>query len=315
MKKLYTLSILTSALLLLGITTQAQTDDGAEFTYEFAEDNNSLLWEISGKGLASPSYLYGTIHIQDKRVFQFSPVVRELFDVCDAYAMELLLDDVNMSAAMELMLMPGDTTLTMLLSEEDYAFVKAKIKEETGAGMFMFERMRPLFISTQLSVGEGNSEMEVPLDMHFDNLAKEQEKKRLGIEEFGMQAEAVDAITLKKQADMLVEGLRDTTSGNSEIEEFIEMYRSMEVEKMANSFEEDENMPENFEEAFLTKRNKVMAIKIAEYSTEQRTFNAVGAAHLGGDTGVIALLKEAGYTVKPILMSFNRELDDEETTD
>ncbi|MFT5800980.1 MAG: hypothetical protein ACI956_000785, partial [Nonlabens sp.] len=30
------------------------------------------------------------------------------------------------------------------------------------------------------------------------------------------------------------------------------------------------------------------------------TFFAVGAGHLGGDIGVIALLRKAGYSVEPI---------------
>ncbi|MBS7321171.1 MAG: TraB/GumN family protein, partial [Myroides sp.] len=29
----------------------------------FAQDNKSLLWEISGKGLEKPSYVFGTIHM------------------------------------------------------------------------------------------------------------------------------------------------------------------------------------------------------------------------------------------------------------
>jgi len=32
-------------------------------------------------------------------------------------------------------------------------------------------------------------------------------------------------------------------------------------------------------------------------------FFAVGAAHLGGDIGVIALLRKQGYSVKPVKMN------------
>jgi uncharacterized protein YbaP (TraB family) len=33
---------------------------------------------------------------------------------------------------------------------------------------------------------------------------------------------------------------------------------------------------------------------------KESTFFAVGAGHLGGDQGVISLLRKKGYTVKPI---------------
>lgn len=34
---------------------------------------------------------------------------------------------------------------------------------------------------------------------------------------------------------------------------------------------------------------------------KESTFFAVGAAHLGGEIGIIHLLRKAGYTVKPIM--------------
>ena len=37
-----------------------------------------------------------------------------------------------------------------------------------------------------------------------------------------------------------------------------------------------------------------------EHMGDQPTFFALGAAHLGSKDGVIALLKDEGYTVKPI---------------
>ncbi|HET9744658.1 MAG TPA: hypothetical protein VFP97_03030 [Chitinophagaceae bacterium] len=33
---------------------------------------NTLLWRITGKELTRPSYLYGTIHLMDKKVFFLS---------------------------------------------------------------------------------------------------------------------------------------------------------------------------------------------------------------------------------------------------
>src|SRR5579883_2377424 len=50
---------------------------------------HSLCWQISGNGLKHPSYLYGTMHVSDKRVFNFSDKVNTAFDGAKAYAMEL----------------------------------------------------------------------------------------------------------------------------------------------------------------------------------------------------------------------------------
>ena len=227
--------------------------------------------------------------------------------------MELLLDDIDQVQAMSLMVMPGDTTLSTLLSKEDYDFVAAEIKAKTGQGMLLFQKMRPLFISSQLEVMNAGAEMTLPLDLHLDAMAKEQGKVRLGIEKFEQQAAAVKAIPLTTQAEMLVEGLRMTDeekAAKSTIEDMIEMYRAGELDSMLTMTDSDENMPDNFEEEFLIKRNKVMAENIAKYSSDQTTFNAVGAAHLGGDEGVIALLRKHGYTVRAIKTSFKEAVPD-----
>src|SRR5436190_9881602 len=83
---------------------------------------NSLLWKISGNGLSNPSYLYGTIHIKDKRAFQLGNAVIPSFNSCTTFAGEIVLDNNNQSKLIGLVFMGGDTTLDMLLSKEDYKF-------------------------------------------------------------------------------------------------------------------------------------------------------------------------------------------------
>ena len=55
----------------------------------------SLLWKVTGKDLKEPSYLYGSIHIQDQRVFAFDTTVLTALYSCDAFAMEILMDELD----------------------------------------------------------------------------------------------------------------------------------------------------------------------------------------------------------------------------
>jgi uncharacterized protein YbaP (TraB family) len=50
--------------------------------------------EISGNGLKNPSYLFGTMHLKDKRVFDFSDSVLVKLDECPTFAMEILPDSI-----------------------------------------------------------------------------------------------------------------------------------------------------------------------------------------------------------------------------
>ncbi len=56
--------------------------------FSFSQDNQSLLWEISGNGLEKPSYLFGTIHRNEKELFQFSDSVYVALNNVDGVALE-----------------------------------------------------------------------------------------------------------------------------------------------------------------------------------------------------------------------------------
>jgi len=47
-------------------------------------------------------------------------------------------------------------------------------------------------------------------------------------------------------------------------------------------------------------RNEIMATRIAHLAKEQTIFASVGAGHLSGKKGVLRLLKQEGFRIKPI---------------
>ncbi|RYZ21994.1 MAG: hypothetical protein EOP49_46755, partial [Sphingobacteriales bacterium] len=60
------------------------------------EKNNTLLWRVTGKGLDKPSYLFGTFHLNDNRLFQFGDSVYAAMDRTEGLAVEV---DLNEMAA------------------------------------------------------------------------------------------------------------------------------------------------------------------------------------------------------------------------
>lgn len=56
---------------------------------------NTLLWRISGKGLTKPSYLYGTIHLTDKKVFFLGDSVYSAIERSEGFAAELDLNRIG----------------------------------------------------------------------------------------------------------------------------------------------------------------------------------------------------------------------------
>ena len=116
-----------------------------------AQAYKSLLWQIEGKGMKTPSYLYGTMHSKDLRVHDLSDSVYVAIERCPAMALEIVTQEQDQTALMSKMFM-RDTTLQQLYSPEDYKKVNAAIQKKMGlmALMFKTDKMKPIFLVTML---------------------------------------------------------------------------------------------------------------------------------------------------------------------
>lgn len=80
-----------------------------------------------------------------------------------------------------------------------------------------------------------------------------------------------------------------------------ETYQSEDIEAMITLMRTSENeISSKFETIMLTERNKKWVPRIISIAKEKPTFFGVGAGHLGGENGVINLLRKAGYKVDPV---------------
>ncbi len=103
-----------------------------ESTTESDTLEHTLLWRIDGNGLTKPSYLYGTFHTQDPRVFNFRDSVLPALLSCEIAAFELQMD--TMFAAIHRKLYYPDSVINLreYLTEEEFAILDERLIEETG---------------------------------------------------------------------------------------------------------------------------------------------------------------------------------------
>lgn len=277
--------------------------DNKKVKYEYEESGNSLLWEISGNGLKEPSYLYGTIHLQEKKVFQYDDKVKEIFMSTEAYAMELNMDEMNLMEVANMMKM--DKPLDEVIGEKRYRAIDSMLVMRTGEGVGIMKMMKPFFIYAKLIEGVSKKEMPLALDLDFASMAKKNKKKVIGIEKIEEQLGAIDKMTIEEQVHFLEEGLKEWEKSEALFANMMRLYLTQNIDSLV-ILTKDTTMPASFDKALLVDRNKVMADRIEKIIKEQPTFNAVGAAHLGGKDGVIALLRKKGYTVKPVKVRFKK---------
>ena len=271
-------------------------------------EENALLWEISGMDLKTTSYLYGTIHMIAKDDFILTEHTKDAFVKSEQVTFEIDMNKMNdfsiLFSLLGQVMMKDGMTLDKLLSEEDYTLVKNNF-EKIGLPMFLFNKVKPMFLSTMAS-GDmtGGGDMEsgkiVSYEMEFMEMAQKQEKEMAGLETIEYQMSVFDSIPYEDQAQMLVESIRAEDVGNSQFDEMVELYKNQDLMGMQAMFEQDEDGIGKYEDVFLKNRNLNWIPVMEKMMKQKPTFFAVGAGHLGGNIGVIALLREVGYILKPI---------------
>lgn len=276
------------------------------------ELENALLWEISGKKLAEPSYLYGTIHLIPRADYTFSDQAKKAFKKAKRAAFEIDLEEtMDITGLMPMMMkmyMNNDTTLRDLLTQAEYTEVKAHF-DKIGLPLGFLERIKPMFLSmlasedVAASMGKGKNEESSTTSYEFELLAMAQEQKKdvAGLETAAYQMSMFDSIPYKVQAKMLVDAINsEDPKGNDEFDRMVQMYKNQDIQGMQAMMGDSEDGLGQYEDLLLAGRNRNWIPVMEGMMRENVTFFAVGAGHLGGKQGVINLLREQGYTLTPM---------------
>ncbi len=285
MKKMFTSILIT----IIALQTTAQT------TLE-----NTLLWKITGPGINAPSYLYGTIHLMCPQDIVVSTELRAKFYSTKQLFLELDMDDPSVLAkTMTQMNMANDTTLSQLLSKEQYDSVASAFQKMTGMPLTMLETMKPELIETVIYPSLLGCQGAEAWEQKFTEMAKANNMEVKGLEQIEDQLKIFDAIPYKVQAEELAETILNIDSVKKSFLGMLQLYKEKNLKALNNMMNAEDAFAE-YSDLLLTNRNAKWIPEIIEQAKTKPTFFAVGAAHLGAENGVINLLKKQGYSVTPV---------------
>ena len=267
----------------------------------FCQNENTLLWEVSGNDLKAPSYLFGTIHVVCPDDFELDAKVIDAYEKSQQLVLELDMDDPNfMMNFQKLSVNPNMKNLSDKLSEEDLYTLNTFFKKHYQADMSQLGIMKPLALTSMITLKMFECNQLVSYELKLIEKGKAKQWDVLGLETIKEQFDVFDAIDEKKQLQWLVDYVNKETEMKEIFSELSSLYKK---ENIVGLYELMKKQPEfkEMEDTLLYERNKKWIDKIVEIAEEKPTFFAFGAAHLVSEKGVIALLKKKGYNVKPIM--------------
>ena len=269
-----------------------------------------VFYQISGNGLEAPSYIFGTHHLAPLSIIE-KYNIPEYIDRTQQVVGEIDLTQDQMAIAMAMqpyMMAPADSTLSKILSPEDYEIANEAFKKFApmpGIDLSMFEPLKPMVVETTVTAGimsqlmpgfDPNSQ----LDTYFMTTGKETGKKIVGLETPDFQANLLfNFVPITAQAEDLLEMLKQPEKTVEMMQKLNEAYLAGDLEAM-QALQDEEDVNSDFNNALLDKRNADWLTKLPSIMSEGPAFIAVGALHLAGDKGVITGLRNLGYTVEEI---------------
>lgn len=264
----------------------------------FAQENEkSLLWKIEGNGIKT-SYIFGTFHMLPKRDFIIKEKVKSAFETTSVTVLELDMDDPTFQTEMinNAMIKDGKT-INEFMDADEYSIIDKYLTEKMGVGLAQFKSFKPLMVSSAVMMAFIGNDV-ASYEASLIGLTKEQNREIKGLETVAEQMNIFDEQPYDEQLDDIVKLLKE--EGMLEMfNAMISHYKNEDIDELYNymgTFYNQEQL-----DRMLHIRNQNWIPKIGTYSKEEAAFYGVGAGHLGGAKGVINLLREAGYTVTPIL--------------
>ncbi|MFN6944090.1 MAG: TraB/GumN family protein [Cytophagaceae bacterium] len=263
------------------------------------QNEKSLLWEISGNGLEKPSYLFGTMHVKDKRVFFFGEGMLSKIRACEAFAGEIVMEKDSIKNELHSFLMPEGITLKTLLPKKDYKIIRKYARKNLGIYALMINKIKPIFTSALISEKFLHQDVTKNVDEFLQDYAKKHKVEVLGLETVKEQMEVLNRYNLNEQAEMLLDQVKNIDEQKKTIEEMVRLYMGQDLDSLYMLVNESD-LPEDFNFSLIDDRNFKMADRMHALIRQKTVFVAVGAAHLSGENGIISLLRQKGYILKPV---------------
>lgn len=257
----------------------------------------SLCWSIKSDKSKKVSYLYGTMHVKDKRVFNISENVLKAMNDSDIFALEINPEKMEISAILQMMIKGTGRSIKASLTDAEYNNLDSLCKKKVKVSVSVFDNMQPIMLQALLSKSDENDTSLQFLDMHLYKLSQKSKKEVTGIETMDEQIAAFQALDYDEQIELLKKELSEVNKSESDFEKMIKFYTQGDIDSLL-VFSEEYNLPAKLSKVLIEDRNIKMADRIEKIIKRQSLFAAVGALHLPGENGIISLLRQKGFKVE-----------------
>ncbi|MDN5865294.1 MAG: TraB/GumN family protein [Gammaproteobacteria bacterium] len=271
-----------------------------------AADSHPLpLWKV-GNGQGQHLYLAGSMHALSRADYPLPEAFKQAFKQSN-----LLIEEINLNvispgevkkAIQSFAVLPEGNTLADAMGE---GWDKAqKLAGKDGVDLAPYEHYKPWFAAFRISAKQFREQGYVPslgLDFHFAGLAQQRDMPIIGLETISEQLSFFNSLDIETQRHFLLQTLEGLSKLRDELMRLHAAWRVGNLEELSAIAQSDFAKYPDLRTELLEKRNRGWMPTLERCFRNGKTcFVVVGAEHMAGEYGLIALLREDGYRVEQL---------------
>ena len=270
--------------------------------------NAHVLYRISGNSAAAPSYILATNRMVDITFIDTIPNTFKCYAECNKVITEFAMQDYEAIAALrQAALLPDSVQLRNFYSDEQYHEIDDALRINLGMGLDKLGRMKPSYLAemlrSELMKRWLHYDEDRTMETFFERVALENNTPVYGLDDVGETMYMLfDREPFHWQCEELQKVVEYPEKEVRLERQLLEMYRYGRLADMAYLVKSPDNMTSlsYSDYQIYAKRNKVWVKRLTPYLKEGKAFITLNAIYLGGEDGLLAQLKAAGYRVKAV---------------
>lgn len=259
-----------------------------------------LLWRIERTG-SEPSHVFGTIHVSDHRIALTPEAVAQAIERSSIVATEIEFDPMSLRRASDRLRLAADRSLRDIIGNHEFTQASVILAEE-GIEPRVLERLTPFGAIGYLTVRPKASVS--TLDIRIVETARSLGIATTGLESVDEQFSAFDRVDEAAFVAELRAMVAEPAVFRGYMEALVARYRGEDIGALLAMVREHPPWTRGASgpqaavgEHVIDRRNARMVARMIPLFSRGKAFIAVGAAHLGGASGVLAQLEQQGYSV------------------
>ena len=267
-----------------------------------------VLYRISGNSAAAPSYVLATNRIVDMTFLDTIPNVFKCYAACNKVITEFAMQDYEAIAALrQAALLPDSVRLSNFYSHDQYLEIDEALRINLGMGLDQLGRMKPSYLAemyrNELLKKWLNYDEDRSMETFFEKVAAQSNIPVYGLDDIG---ETMYMLFDREPFHWQCEELKKVVEYPEKEVRFerslLDMYRYGRLSDMAYFVKSPDNQTSlSFSDyKVYAQRNQQWVKRLTPYLREGKAFITLNAIYLGGEEGLLAQLKAAGYRVKAV---------------